>query len=406
MSNIFNPYTDSFAQNPYPAYDWLRMQEGLYFFEDMNMWMASRLDDISLIATHDTMVRSLEAFLSPEEILEHRRASNWHDMPYHQKYVQTNLLDTDGPTHRRLRNLIFSEFTMRSVTRHKMMIQHYIDHLLLELLECREIDFVADFAAHIPGHIIGNVIGIPDEDCALLRRWSEDIVQFYNLNRTNQHKQLAEQTTAEFCAYLKDIIKIREKNPQEDLLSKLITLRNAGNMTETELISTAMLILMAGHGSTIDVLGSGMHAFLRFPDQMLKLRRNPELITQAVQEMFRFESPLPFFHRYTTQDTNILGQDYKKGTAFGLLYGAANRDPAHFSHANQFDITRTPNRHIAFGRGAHLCLGNHLSRLDMEVVFLTLLKNTQDINLIDDTPRYKRGLSVRGPEQLKIKLLS
>jgi cytochrome P450 len=178
--------------------------------------------------------------------------------------------------------------------------------------------------------------------------------------------------------------------------------RDAGRLSEDELIATAMLILMAGHGSTIDVLGSGMHALLRFPDQHQKLRADPALISTAVQEMFRFEAPLPYFHRFATKDCEIGGRAFKAGTRFGLLYGAANRDPARFGHPDMFDITRSPNRHIAFGKGAHLCLGNHLAALDMDVIFSTLNRRFAKIELAGGPPEYKRGLSVRGPVSLRI----
>jgi len=161
---------------------------------------------------------------------------------------------------------------------------------------------------------------------------------------------------------------------------------------------------MAGHGSTIDAMGSGMHALLRFPEQMMRLRRDPSLIGTAVQEMFRYESPLPFMHRYNTEDVKVNGQAFSKGTRFGVLYGSANRDPQQFENPDSFNITRQPNRHLAFSRGAHFCMGNHLSRLDMEIVFTTLLRRFSDIRLTGDEPEYRRGLSVRGPKSLQIEL--
>ena len=149
-----------------------------------------------------------------------------------------------------------------------------------------------------------------------------------------------------------------------------------------------------------------MNALLQNPAQLARLRREHNLIQTAVQEMFRYEPPLPFFHRHATEATEVLGETYPKGTTFGLLYGSANRDPAHFPDADKFDISRKPNRHIAFGRGAHLCLGNHLSRLDMEIVFLTLLDKTKSIELTADDIKFKRSLSVRGPVSLPISLMA
>ena len=161
---------------------------------------------------------------------------------------------------------------------------------------------------------------------------------------------------------------------------------------------------MAGHGSTIDVLGTGMWSLLNNPGQWQRLQNEPGLIHTAVQEMFRFESPLPFFHRYAAKEINILGKTYPKGSKFGLLYGSANRDERQFSEPGEFDIERNPNKHLAFGRGAHLCLGNHLSRLDMEIIFLTLSRLTASIELLGEKPAFKKSLSVRGLQSLPIRL--
>ena len=281
------------------------------------------------------------------------------------------------------------------------MIQSFVDHLLDDLDDRNEFDFVEDFAAHIPGHVIGRVIGVPDEDCPQLRIWSEQVVRFFNVGRDDHDKRIAGQATKEFYEYLLRLVDARRKIPCEDLMTRMVEHRDAGRMSEDELVATTMLILMAGHGSTIDVLGSGLHALLRFPDQHRKLRDDPGLINLAVQEMFRFESPLPYFHRFATEDTVVAGRKFEAGTRFGLLYGAANRDPERFENADQFDVTRSPNRHIAFGGGTHFCLGNHLARLDMDVIFTTLNKRFSSIELMHN-PIYKPGLSVRGPISLEI----
>lgn len=402
----FDPLSESFAQDPYAAYARLREIEQPIYYEDMNAWLLSRFEDVEKAALNPSFVRSLDAFMTQNEVAEERRKANWHDMPNHSRFVQFSLLDSDGEIHFRLRKLVLGMFTGRYVERYRSMIQQYVDKLLDTALEKREIDFVRDLAMHVPGHIIGNVLGVPDEDCPQLRIWSENVVQFFDVGRTNEHKQRAEQATTEFYEYLRALLAQRRKQPKDDLISTLIEAKEAGDINETELISTCMLILMAGHGSTIDVLGSGMNALLQNPAQLARLRREHNLIQTAVQEMFRYESPLPFFHRYATEATKVLGETYPKGTTFGLLYGSANRDPAHFPDADKFDISRKPNRHIAFGRGAHLCLGNHLSRLDMEIVFLTLLDKTKSIELTVDDIKFKRSLSVRGPVSLPLSLMA
>ncbi|WP_420411061.1 cytochrome P450 [Roseibium sp.] len=397
----FTPLSKAFAQDPYPFYAALRAKDGLTYFEDFDVWLASRFDDVSEIVMSEHMVRSMEHIADPEEIARQKRDGNWHDMPHHSRFVQFSLLDSDGEVHDRLRKQVFRLFTPVMINKLRDEIQAYVDSLIDGLADRTEIDFIEDLAAHVPGHIIGRILGVPDEDCPQLRIWSENIVQFFDIDRSDERKDLAERNTTEFYHYLSDLKRQREAAPKDDLISVMIEAQKAGHMNEDEFISTAMLILMAGHGSTIDVLGSGMHALLKFPDQMQRLRDDQSLMKTAVQEMFRFESPLPFFHRYVSQDMEVCGQKFPRGTKFGVLYGSANRDPKQFPDADKFDVGRSPNWHIAFGRGAHFCLGNHLARLDMDIIFSTLLRRFSKIELAADDVRYKRGLSVRGPEALK-----
>lgn len=399
----FNPLSDAFAQDPHPFYATLRANDGLTYFEDFDIWLAARFDDVSEIVMGDKMVRSMDDIATAEEIAEQKRAGNWHDMPHHSRFVQFSLLDSDGEVHDRLRKRVFKLFTPVMINKLRDDIQTYVDTLFDSLADRSDIDFVDDLAAHVPGHIIGRVLGVPDEDCPKLRIWSENIVQFFDIDRSDERKELAERNTTEFYHYLSDLKRQREASPKDDLISLMIEAQRAGHLNEDEFISTAMLILMAGHGSTIDVLGSGLHALLTFPDQMQRLRDDQSLMKTAVQEMFRYESPLPFFHRYNIEDMTVCGQDFERGTKFGVLYGSANRDPKQFPNADQFDIGRSPNWHIAFGRGAHFCLGNHLARLDMDIIFSTLLKRFKSVDLLE-VPTYKRGLSVRGPEALRISL--
>jgi cytochrome P450 len=406
VSQPFQPLSAEFAQNPHSYYAELRDCDGLTYYEDFDVWLASRFDDVSEIVMHKKMVRSLEHIASPEKVAEQQRAGNWHDMPHHSRFVQFSLLDSDGPVHDRLRKQVFKLFTPVMVNKLREDIQAYVDALFDGLDDRQEIDFIEDLAAHVPGHIIGRILGVPDEDCPQLRIWSENIVQFFDIDRSDERKALAERNTTEFYQYLLELKAKREAAPQGDLLSLMIEAERQGQMNHDEFFSTAMLILMAGHGSTIDVLGSGMHALLKFPGEMQRLRDDPSLMKTAVQEMFRFESPLPFFHRYCTEDVEICGQAYPRGTKFGVLYGSANRDPKQFPDADKFDVGRSPNWHIAFGRGVHFCLGNHLARLDMDIIFSTLLRRYQSVELAENDVKYKRGLSVRGPKALKIRLSS
>lgn len=404
-TQFLQPNTPEFARDPHSIYAKLRARAEPYFLADFDGWVFSKFDDVSALALCPQMVRGAEAFMSPKEMKAEQRAKGWHDMPAHERFVQTNLLESDGATHRRLRATVFKAFTRHYVEHHRTMVEAYANRMVDVALEKGQIDFVADIALHMPGHIIGNILGVPDNDCPQLRLWSEDVVQFFGLDRTEDDKKRAERATSDFHLYLVDLINARRTAPKGDLLSILITAQDAGQLSEEELIATAMLILMAGHGSTIDAMGSGCHALLAHPDQTAMLRTTPNLMTTAVQEMFRYDTPLPFFHRYAAEDVEVAGLMIPRATKVGLLYAAANRDKTAFAHADRFDITRTPNRHLSFGMGAHLCLGNHLSRLDMQVLFNTLLARTKAMHLTTQQVMYKPGISVRGPISLPIELI-
>lgn len=400
---VFDPLSPAFAQDPYRVYKALREAEEPTWFAPQGLWLLSRYADVAKIATDPNMVRSLDEFETADQAARRRRQANWHDMPYHQRFVQVSLLDSDGAAHRRLRRLLLGKFTTTAVAGLEPMIQQIVDGLLAELAGQPKIEFIKDFAAHIPGRVTAHILGAPQEYSAQMRQWSEQVVQFFDVDRSDDRKVLAETATRDFHDFLVDLKVRRKKHPHNDLISAMIADEAAGHYQGDEFISTCMLILMAGHGSTIDVLGSGMHLLLTHPDAMLDLRDRPEALPTAIQEIFRYEPPLPFFHRHATADVEIGGRIWPAGTTFGLLYGAANRDPTQFEDPDIFRIDRSPNRHLAFGQGAHLCLGNNVARLTMRVIFATLLRRFSEIALEQEAVRYKPGLSVRGPEALQIR---
>jgi cytochrome P450 len=397
-----DPLSGDFARDPYAAYARLRQGDAPVWEEGLKLFLLPRFAWVAQAALDRRLVRSPEGVFSPDEIAAQRGAENWHDMPLHSRFVQFSLLDSDGPVHERLRKLVFREISPR-VAGLMEETERFVCALLEKALARGEINFVADFAAHVPGHVIGRLLGTPDEDAAVLCRWSENIVQYFDVDRSDAKKALAEKTVGEFHDYLTALAAERRRAPKDDLLSRLAAAEDQRVLNHDEFISTAMLVLMAGHGSSIDAMSSGLHCLLRFGGEMQALRNNPDLLTLAVQEMFRFEPPLPFFHRFAATDVEIGGQHFPRGTKFGLLYGAANRDPAAFAEPDRFDIARTPNRHLAFGYGAHLCLGNHLAHMTMETVFGALLARTQAITLLQE-PEWKPGLSVRGPRALMVSL--
>ena len=399
----FDPLSAEFAADPYATYAQMRAVPGLFPFPELGMLLVTRQRDVAAIVADQRLPRMPEGILDEAELASRQRQDNFHDMPNHARFVQFSMLNSDGEAHDGLRRQVYRMFTPALIAGQRAAIEAYVARLVSGLVGAGEVDFVSELAVHVPGHVIGHLLGVPEADSPMLRKWSENIVQYFDVDRSEARKALAEATAAEFAAYLRELKADRLRNPRDDLVTRLVEAERAGEMSEDEFISTAMLILMAGHGSTIDVLGSGMHALLRFPAEMQRLKSDPGLMPTAVQEMFRFESPLPFFDRYAAEDVEVGGTVYPRGTRFGLLYGAANRDPEHFPEPDRFDVGRTPNRHLAFGGGAHFCLGNHLARLDMDIIFTTLFTTFRTIDLVE-APQYKRSLSVRGPKALRLRL--
>jgi cytochrome P450 len=403
LTKLFDPTAPDFGATPWPAYAALRDRPGLPYWDEFDGYLASRMQDLREITLDRRMVRGAAAFADSDELHRIQVAANFHDMPVHERLVQTSMLEIDGPAHDKLRRAVFPFFTKSRLESLRGFVTQWVDQALDRLIPQGRIDFIADLAAHLPGQVIGHLIGTAPELAPQMTIWSEDVVSYFDIDRTAEKKARAEESTRLFAELLEDLHAARSIAPRDDLMSAMIQAESAGLMTHDELIATIMQILHAGHGSTIDVMGSGLHALLTHPDQLAMLRADHGLMALAVQEMFRFAAPLPFFHRFASEDLTICGQDWPKGTKFGLLYASANRDLAAFTDPDRLDITRRPNVHLAFGTGPHVCLGNNLARLNMEILFKALLDRAPDMALAGQAI-WKTGLQAHGPTSLPLHL--
>ena len=403
----FEPYSAEFARDPYPVYARMRRECPVYYHESWGTWLFSRYEDIKTLVMDERLGRTMDHVMSHDEISADRERRDWDAAPNHSRYVRVSILESEGELHERLRKAVFRMFTPARVSRLRGFIQGLIDRQIDALGSAGEFDFIEDLVAPAPGFVIGEMLGVPEPDRPRLRAWSEDIVQFFEPERTVAHRELAEQATTEFADYLADLAAMRREQPGDDLISKMIAWRDgAERLNQDELISTAMMVLMAGHGSTIDALGNGMLALLRHPEQMAALKTDAGLIHTAVQEMFRYDAPLPYFHRYALEDMEYRGYSFKKGAKLGFLYASANRDEACFDNPDIFDIRRDPNRHLAFGGGVHHCLGSHLARLNMEIIFNTVLRRLPGLSLdvAEDDLKWKPGILTRSLARLPVRV--
>jgi cytochrome P450 len=400
----FNPYSQAFAANPYPVYAALRKRGPIFYDPDWDVTFVTTHQDVNDLLVHKSLGRTMDHLLEPEELTRRHYDESQCELANYHRYVSRNLLETEGKDHARLRRLLVKGFTTAQIANQRVGIQALADRAMDEIETRGEMDLLEDFANPLTVHVIAALLGMPQEDHQLLRPWSAAIVKLYEKNTTEQDEQAAETATIEFVHYLEDLLAQRRTHPGDDLISVLAQVEDEGAVLKNdELISTCILLLNAGHESTVNTAGNGMLALLRHPDQLAQLKANPALAGSAVEEILRYDPPLQYFHRYVLEDTEFKGFSWKRGETIGLLYGAANRDPAAFENPDSFDISRTPNKHLAFGKGRHFCLGAPLARLELEIIFNTLLARLPNIRLASEQPEYHTGLVFRGLKSLKLR---
>ncbi len=405
MPELFHPYEQAFAANPYPTYARLREQNPIFHSEEFGLTFFTRYRDIANLLADKRLGRTMSHVMSPEEKGEKHRQENWQAMPAYSRLVRVNLLETEGPDHVRLRRLLAKAINARLIGGLRGRIELLFDELLEGVAEHKEIDFIADLAVPLPVHVIAEILGWPAEERDRLRPWSADIVRLYEKDHSDEDVLRAEAATEEFAGMLGELAKRRRSDPRDDLISAFAALESDGDtLSEDELIASCMMLLNAGHEAVVNSAGNGLLALLRHPEQRQRLQRDPSMIKTAIEEMLRYDSPLQFFHRFALADMEYGGFEFRKGDTLGLLYGSANRDPDEFEHADTFDIARDPNHHLAFGLGPHFCLGSPLARLELEILFNKLLQRFPDIQLLDERPTYRTGLVFRGLRQLRVRL--
>jgi cholest-4-en-3-one 26-monooxygenase len=299
------------------------------------------------------------------------------------------MLDTDPPAHTRLRRLVNRGFTPRMVTRFEQHYAQLTADLLAKAVAQGTFDFVTDIAAELPLMAIAELLGVPVEDRHKLFDWSNKLVG----NSDPEYVGSAEDSltaATELYVYFNQLGEDRRENPRDDIITKLITEVEGDALGPHEFETFCLILTVAGNETTRNATSHGMHALLQHPEEMQKLRANPELLDSAIEEILRWASPVIHFRRTATADTVVGGQAIEAGDALVMYYTSANRDETVFERPEVFDITRDPNDHIAFGGGgAHHCLGANLARLELQIIFRELLSSTRSIELAGDVQRLR-----------------
>lgn len=389
----FNPMDPAFVADPYPTYQRLRAEDPVHH-SPLGFWVLTRYEDV-VAALRDPR-------LAKEAIAAFVAARFGAPVPA----MGLSMLDRDPPDHTRLRSLVSKAFTPRVVEGLRPRIQQIVDGLLARVEGAGSMDLIEELAYPIPVIVICEMLGVPVEDHERFKGWSLDIARGLDSVLLPPDSEVPRRSIAARTAlagYFRELIARRRAAPRADMLSELIAAEEAGDrLSENELLATCILLLIAGHETTVNLIGNGTLALLRHPDQLRRLRANPGLIGTAVEELLRYDGPVQRTARIPSEDVVIGGRTITRGEMVMPFIGAADRDPAQFPEPDRLDITRADNRHIAFGWGIHFCLGAPLARVEGQIAINTLLQRLPKLALATGTPEFRQSLTLRGLKSLPV----
>jgi len=374
-----------FGGDPYPAFAWMREHEPVYHDDANDLWALAGYHDVKAAST-DTGTFSSAGGIRPK----------FPPLPM--------MIDFDAPEHVRRRRLVSAGFTPRRVRELEGRIRQICDQVIDGVCGTGSCDFVQDIAAPLPLAVIGDMLGIRPGDRGDLLRWSEEMLRTQGL-LTSEAMDGAARAFVEYTAYMDPVLEDRRRSGStEDLVGVLVHAEIDGDRLDRDsLIHETLLILVGGDETTRHVISGGMHALLEHPAQRELLHLQPALLPAAVEEMLRWVSPIQNMARVVTRDTELGGRKLHEGDEVLLLYPSANRDAAVFGDPERFDVTRSPNPHLAFGFGAHFCLGNQLARVELRVMFERLLARLPDLELSGDGPLPRRPANfITGIESMPV----
>ena len=394
---LFNPLSPDFIRDPYPHYERLRTSDPMHVTAH-GAFLASRHAEVSLVLRDkrfgkdfvDRTIRRYGPKIMEEPIF--RSMSHW-------------MLQQDPPDHTRLRGLVVKAFTARRVEDMRPRIQEVVDRTIDDVIARGHMDLIEDFAFRLPVTIICDMLGIPEEHREVFYKSSRDggrILDPVPLTPA----EIAEANMGHAMAkmYFEQLFELRRRNPGDDLTTQLVQAEEDGSrLTNEELIANIILLFGAGHETTVNLIGNGLLALHRNPDQLALLKANPSLISNAIEEFLRYDSSVQMTGRVALEEIEDLGgKRIPKGESVLCLLGSANRDPAVYSdRPDRLDITRPNVKPLSFGGGIHFCLGAQLARIEAEIAISTLLRRIPDLRLDDaENPQWRPTFVLRGLKQL------
>lgn len=387
---------EEFIRNPFPIYKNIRENDPVFRFLMPNgqyAWIITSFKEASKILNDSRFVTNYP--------VQHEVDDS--NLPPHRAIISRNLLSVNPSDHRRLRRLVQKAFTPRMIERLRGRIEEITDELLEKVQHKGEMNLIEDFAFPLPIRVICEMLGVPVKDQFKFQEWSNHLMESVNNPTLSQQ---AEEATIAFVEYLQKLIEERRNHQQEDLISDLIKVEEEGDvLSEHELYALVFVLIIAGHETTVNLIGNGVLALLEFPEQMEKLINHPELIHSAIEEILRYNGPAEVSNvRWAIEDVPIGEKIIKKDEMVFIALSSANRDSSEFINPDTFDITREVNNHLAFGKGVHFCLGAPLARLEGEIAIRELLRRMPNLRLKgdEDTLEWRHGMIIRGVKEIPI----
>ena len=388
----FNPFDPEFRANPYPHFP--PLLEGPP--RQLNLFMPATL--IARYAEVVTVLRDHERFtVRRPEIPFRERIDPFAGAP--------TILTADPPVHSRLRRLVSKAFTPRRVRELEPGIREITDDLLKRAGDCRAVEAMAMLANALPVIVIAELLGVSAADHNHFKQWSNDLVSSFGQDMATGPSPAGLAAKDALRRYLSEVIVQRRANPADDLISALVAASDdAEVLSENELLAFVVLLLLAGNETTTNLIGNGLLALCRHPDEQQRLRENRELIPTAIEEMLRYDPPVQMTVRMPTSTTTVGGTEIPAGTLAFVLLAAANRDPAQFPRPERFDVARKPNDHVSFGEGIHFCLGAPLARLEGAIAIESMLEKFPRLQLANPEAKleYRGSMALRGLSKLPL----
>jgi len=388
---------------PATYYARLRNESPVYWNSRWNGWIVTGYPEV-VAGYRDHKRLSSDRFAGPfGEELRRSAAATGADQLL--GFLSKFFVWKDQPYHTRVRELVNQAFTPKSVELIRPRVRSLVEHLVDSFPTTERVDFFGQFSFQVPVIVIAEYLGVPQDARDDVRAWSEDLGSVIFVRGDDKSRmEKGEQAMHNLVEFLRPIVRERGKSPQDDLLSGMVQAQERGDfLSEDEVVANAILMMFAGHETTMNLIANGMVAFQQFPDQWERLYQNPDLARTAVEESLRFDGPIRAMARWATESFEFAGKQINQGDRVMLVQHAANRDPRGFEDPDRFDIGRWPNKHAAFGQGIHTCLGAPLARLETEEAFRHLTQRFSSFDILEDELHYNPTMVSRSLTQLHLR---